>query len=202
MSARIDICNMALSFIGAGLITSLDDGTDESRAMKAVYYLAKDAMLEDANWTFAMKRWKPAASGTAPAFGWSYAYPVPSDIHRVVAVLRSFGTQSVWPYSTYDFPEETLSAHVIESGEILSNDNPIYCYGIRKMEDEGSYSPLFVEAFGYKLAYMVSMPLAASTTKMQSALALYGMLMKRAKTRDSMQNSTRRVRSSVLRDTR
>ena len=202
MSARIDICNFALSFLGEARITSLDDDHARAQVMSDFYYIAKDACLEDANWTFAMKRFTPAESATAPAFGWSYAYPIPSDILRVTAVLKGWQSNSVIPASWDEFPEEKKSAHVIEGNEILSNDNPIYCYGIRKMPDEGGYSPLFVETFGYKLAYLAASPLSASTTRADRALGLYAANLKKAKTRDSMQNSTRRMRSNILRYSR
>lgn len=202
MSARIEIVNFALSFLGEARITSLDDGNDRSQAMKDFYYIAKDSVLEDANWSFAIKRWQPAANVTAPLFGWSYAYTIPADIHRVVAVLRDWSYSSAMPYRLDDFPEEYKAAHVIEGNEILANDNPIYCYGIRKMDDEGDFSPLFAEALGYKLAYLGAQSLAASNTKMQTALGLYHDCLRRAKTRDSMQHSTKRMRQNTLRNSR
>ena len=69
MSARIDICNVALvSMLGANSINSLDDDSDEARAMKFCYYIARDAVLEDANWTFATKRFQPAENADPPEF--------------------------------------------------------------------------------------------------------------------------------------
>jgi hypothetical protein len=120
----------------------------------------------------------------------------------VIEVLRDWGGATVLPYFWYDYPEEFKTAHVIEGNEILANDNPIYCYGIRKMEDEGGFSPLFAEAFACKLAYLCADPLTASNTKMQLALALYTDTLKRAKNRDSMQNTTRRMRNRVLQNVR
>ena len=202
MSARIEITNFALATIGAGSITSLDDESDRARTMKTIYYIARDAVLEDANWTFATKRFQPAEAAEAPAFGWTYAYTIPSDIMRVIRVLRDWGGATMLPYDYYDYPEEYNSAHVIEGNEILSNDNPVYCYGVRTMEDEGSYSPLFTEAFGYKLAMLAAQPLAASNQKQQFAAGLYMATIKRAQTRDGQQNTTRRMRNRTLANAR
>ena len=202
MSARIDAVNFALAFLGEGAITSLDDDSDKARTMKTFYYIAKDAVLEDANWTFATKRFIPAERETPPVFGWSYSYTIPSDIHRVVAVLRSWGGATLLPYYINDFPEETNAAHVIEGNEILSNDNPIYCYGVRKMEDEGGFSALFVEALAYKLAMLAALSIGSSMQKQQAAMALYAATIKVAKTRDGQQNTTRRLRNRVLQQAR
>lgn len=202
MSARTDICNMALTILGAGYINSLDDEGDKARALKSVYYFAKDAVLEDANWSFAIKRFIPAENTAEPIFGWTYSFTIPPDILRVVRVLRDTAGATPLPYSWYEFPEEHSAAHVIEGNEILCNDSPIYCYGVRKMEDEGGFSPLFAEAFAAKLAFMTAQALTGSNTKQQLALGMYMGMIKAAKSRDGQQNTTRRMRNRVLSDSR
>ena len=162
MSFRVDIANFALAFLGEGAITSLDDDTDKARTLKTFYPIARDAVLEDANWTFATKRFQPPRNTTDPAFGWDASYTIPSEIRRGTFVLRGCRSGRMLPYSYYDFPEEIKSAHVIEGNEILSNDDPIYCLGIRHMEDEGGYSPLFVEAFAMKLAALSALSVGSS----------------------------------------
>lgn len=200
MSARIDLVNNALGMIGADPITSLEDNSVEARVMKAFYYPSRDMILEDANWTFATKRFTPALSSTAPQFTWTYAYPIPSDIKRVTNVLRQpFTAGFFWDY---DFPEEYKSAHVVEDDQILSNDNPIYCIGLRTMEDESKYSALFGEAFSAYLAFKAALPIAQSSTSQQVMMGLYTDLIGKAKTRDGMQNSTRRMRNNTLRFSR
>ena len=161
MSARIDAVNFALAFLGESEITSLDDDSDRARTMKTFYYIARDAVLEDASWTFATRRFMPARNEVDPDWGWSASYTIPSDIMRVTTVLRQISDANPLPYDYYDYPQEIRSAHVIEGNEILSNDDPIYCLGIRTMEDEASYSPLFLEAFSAKLAYLAALPLTA-----------------------------------------
>jgi hypothetical protein len=202
MSARIDAVNAALNFLGEQPIMGLDDDSDRARTMKVHYYAARDAMLEDCNWTFAISRFTPAVNTVAPAWGWGYAYTIPSDVVRVTTVLRSFSTGALPPYGGYDFPNETQSAHVIEGNEILSNDTPIYCLGVRKMEDEGGYSPLFLDALSFSLAFRTALAITASMPKQQAALALFQGIYKRAKTRDGQQNTTRRMRNTTMRDSR
>jgi hypothetical protein len=202
MSARIDAVNVALAYLGENEITGLDDDSDRARTMKTFYYIARNATLEDANWTFATRRFTPAQNAVAPAWGWTASYTIPSDIIRVLLVLRSFGTASITPYSYYDYPEAIRSAHVIEGNEILSNDDPIYCLGLRTMEDEGSYSPLFLEAFAAKLAYLAALPITASMQKQQAALAWHTGLIRSAKTRDGQQNTMPRMRNRWLQQSR
>jgi hypothetical protein len=201
MSARIDVVNYALVFLGEKRITSLEDESDEALIMKTLYYIARDAVLEEANWTFATRRFTPAALTEAPEWGWSTAYEIPSDIMRVTRVLRQWSTASL-PPPDGNYPSEYQSAHVIEGNQILSNDTPIYCMGVRRMEDEGGYSAQFAEAFSFKLSVLASFPLAASAQKQSAALALYTDAIKRAKTRDNQQNTTRRIRNHTLANSR
>ena len=195
MSARIEAVNYALQYLGEQPITSLDDDSDRALTMKSFYYIARDSVLEDANWTFATKRFTPARNAVDPEWGWNYSYTIPSDIVRVTTVLRDWGSSSVAGIGYYDFPNEMKSAHVIEGNEILSNDE-------RTMEDEGNYSPLFMEAFAAKLAYLAALPITASMQKQQAALALHTGLIRSAKTRDGQQNTTRRFRSRWLEQSR
>ena len=200
MSARLDICNNSLLMIGADMITSLEDDAPEAKVMKSFYYNARDMVLEDANWTFATKRFVPALSATAPAFGWTSAFPIPSDIVRVTNVLREPFTAGFF-YGN-EFPEEYKVPHVVEGNEILCNESTIYCLGVRRMEDEGGYSPLFVEALTAFLAFKAALPIAQSSTSQQVMMGLYTDLLGKAKTRDGMQNSTRKMRNDTLRFSR
>jgi hypothetical protein len=201
MSARIDLVNYALVFLGEDTITGLEDPTKQALIMKTMYYIARDAVLEEANWTFATRRFTPAASSTTPEWGWSFGYEIPSDIMRVTRVLRQWSTASL-PPPDGNYPSEYQSAHVVEGNQILSNDSPIYCMGVRRMEDEGGYSAQFVEAFGFKLAVLAALATAASLPKQQAALGLYAAAIKRAKTRDNQQSTTRRIRNYTLQNSR
>lgn len=88
----VDICNLALSHIGQGGITSLDPEDDSSTtaALCAQFYpVARDALLEMRNWSFALRRvdltGKQLEASTSTA--WDYAYGLPSDLLKALAVL-------------------------------------------------------------------------------------------------------------------
>jgi hypothetical protein len=85
---------------------------------------------------------------------------------------------------------------------ILCNEDEIFCKGIRKIDDEGSYSPLFEESFALKLAYLAALPITESNQKQQTALGLYLQAISKAKSRNAMQNTTRRMRNRTLSNAR
>lgn len=194
MSIRIDVVNYALSLLGAEAITSIEDDAPEARVMRNFYYIARDSTLEEAEWTFAKKRFKPAESEIARVWGWSFAFPIPSDIIRVTRVDRNWIPLSNLSDNQYRNP----SQHEVEGRVIVTNDEEIFCTGIRKIEDEGIYSSLFTEAFATKLAMLACLAITESNTKLQIYAATYEKLLRTAKTRDGMQNTTRRYRNTVL----
>lgn len=205
MSIRIDVCNFALTVLGDKKITSIEDESDRAETLEALYYIARDAVLEEAEWTFATRRFKPAAHATAPEWGWSTAFPIPSDILRVTSVDKNWTEASGFVQNTLQ--DRNPVDHVVEyvngvGRAILCNEDEIFCKGVREVDDEGIYSPLFVEAFACKLAYLAGYAISASHQKVQTALALYTQAIAKAKTRDGMQNSTRRMRNRTLSNAR
>ena len=185
MSAKINVVNYALSLLGANPITSLEDDAHEAKVMKTFYYEARDGLLEVVEWSFAIKRFKPAKSTDEPLWGWSSSFPIPSDILRVLTVESD---------NTYGMNRDQVD-HVVEQRSILCNEDNIVCTGIRRIDDEGVYSPLFNEAFAVKLAVLACLAITESNTKFQQMAAMYAGVIKDAKSRDGQQGTTRRVRS-------
>jgi hypothetical protein len=198
VSARIDIVNIALTWLGANQITSLEDDAPEAILMKSNYYLARDATLEAAEWSFAVKRWIPAKSAEVPVAGASLYYPVPSDIIRVLRVdrIRGYAYSDISDSHTIDRQPQTDWR--LESGNILTNTDGIQCKGIRRVEDEGIYSPLFVHAFAAHLAMLCAYPITESDGKFNAMSALYGLKIKEAKSHDGLQGTSQRIRNRSL----
>jgi len=192
VSARIDIVNFALNMLGAESITSLEDDAPEAKAMKSFYYISRDSVLEECEWTWATRRFLPAKETESPEWGWANAFPLPSDILRVTRVDRNdyvgIGTGMTRHPADY----------AVEGRKILCNEDVIYCKGIRRIEDEGIYSPMFAEAFGYKLAAQACLLITESNTKLQQMAGLYVEAIGKAKARDGMQGTTKRLRNQTL----
>lgn len=199
MSARIDVANYALVLLGEGPITSIEDDSDTARTMLSLYYIARNAVLEAHEWSFAIRRFTPTQSSSTPDWGWSFSYELPSDIIRLLRVDRD--RAGGLTTQTSDMNRHQI-AHELEGRVILCNESEIHCTGIRRVDDEGIFSPLFVEAFATKLAYLAAIPITESNQKQNNMAALYTAAINAAKSRDGMQGSTRRLRSHWLRKAR
>ena len=186
MSVNINVINYSLRILAANRITSIEDESNTAQIMKDLYDITRDAMLEEAEWSFATKRFKPALKTEAPEWGWSAAFAIPSDIIRVLEVDRN---------DYKDNMERSPVPHEVEGRDILCDRDTIYCKGIRRMEAEGDYSPLFNQAFALQLALLACLTIKASNTSLQLIGQMYDATMKKAKSRDGMQSSTRRMRN-------
>jgi hypothetical protein len=188
--------------MGANQITSLDDDAPEARVMKVNYEIAKDATLEAAEWSFAIKRWIPAQDATAPVAGASLRYKIPSDIIRVLRVgrpsdeLYGGGWANLTDNRTIDRAQSVDFR--VESGYIITNESSITCKGIRRVSDEGSFSNLFSHAFAAHLAMITAYSITESDGTFNAMSALYQLKIREAKSRDGLQGTSRRIRNRSL----
>jgi hypothetical protein len=194
MSERIDVVNIALNLLGEPAITSIDDDSDAARAMKVNYIHSRDATLEAHPWTFSIRRFIPAKLAADPEFGPPNAFSIPSDIMRVTSV---WDDERYWRESgSGRSTNRNQALWALESRVIVTDSDPIYCIGIRRIDDEGIYSPLFVQAFAAQLAMMSAYVITESNQKFAAMAALYGQRIAEARSRDGQQGRTRRLRNT------
>lgn len=156
MASETDICNRALQKMGAGSITSIDENSPDARECKRAYSIVRDAELRRHVWGFATRRQILAPSTTAPAFGFTYAFPLPSDYLR----LHPNALVDDWSIE-----------HVQGVGRcILTSDGTsIKVRYIARIEDTGQYDALFIEALAAKLALELHPKITQSALKERQA---------------------------------
>ena len=196
---RVDICNMALSWLGESPITSIDDDTDRAQQLQINYVPARDATLEAHEWTFAIERFIPAQSATPPLYGPGVAYDIPPQILRVIACENND------TYSATFSPKINAQEQIdwqLEGDKIITNENVIYCRGIRRIEQEGRFSPLFVHAYAAKLGFLLAQNITSDANIAQNMYGMYTQFILEAKSRDGLQGRSRRIRNRTLQKSR
>ncbi len=177
-------------------MTSLEDDLDRARIMSINYIPARDATLEAHDWSFAMMRFIPPLNADPPVYGAASAFDVPTNILRVIAVDNPesvINTSITLPINS----REQLD-WVFENRQIICNEELIHCRGIRRIEQEGLFSPLFVHAFAGKLAFLCAMSLTSSAAIQANMLEIYSQFILEAKSRDGLQGRSRRLRQRSL----
>lgn len=181
MASDVDVCNAALSHVGAdAVVTSISppDGSAEAGHCARFYGQARRELLEDQQWSFSKSR-IVLASVDNPSTIWQYAYAVPSAMINALRVLQLSwltGLGIVFPigaalnyygdltllddlYSergSSDFDLETTAA-----GQqiLLTNEPNATLLYTRDVVDTTKWSPLFTSAMQMLLAGYIAGPI-------------------------------------------
>jgi hypothetical protein len=166
MTSEVAICNAALAKVSNNRITSLTEGSTAGDLCNEMYGRVRDRLLRRHIWNFNKKRVKLAQLSTAPVFGWTYAYQLPSDWVRNIAVYPdSAGIGQTHGYQ-------------VEGRRILSDHENIYLVYGGRITDPNDFDDMFREALAYALAVELAVPLAKSATlrdRMNEAFLAYVM---------------------------
>lgn len=179
MASAVDICNDALGRVGANPITSLDDNSTEAKECKKKFPTCRDLLLEEFDWRFATQRFALAAEVDEPVYEFGYAYTLPSQVMRVLAVTDGGGVPIEWQ---------------TEGRSVLTGTaGPLYLKAIVRADDPSTWPALFREALSYRLSAEVCVPLAGDKGLFQFLDAKAEMLAKRAQNRDGGQGRSRQT---------
>lgn len=183
-TSDVQIVNRALDKLGhTQPITSLTSDTSKAaRLANRMFEFLRRKELSANYWTFARQRAQLAAEITGPAFGWTYAYQLPSDF------LQLFFLPDV-SYPFDGFTDETYSSiYEIESGKILTDEPaPLKIQYIADVTDPNLFHPMFAEALACLLAQEMCESLTQSNTKRQLAIRDYEAIIKEARYVDAIQ---------------
>jgi len=189
MASVVDICNIALSHVGGGRIVSLNDSTEEAAQCSLHYQFARDKVLGEREWTFAVTRRELAQVSRSPNFGYPAQFQVPSDAIRVL--------------NCYDGPDYTaldingLDWHK-EGETIVADSEQLWCRYLARVEDPNKFTAGFIEAVATYLAHKICVPLTQNRGMSNDLLSLYEMELAKAATTDGMQGRSSTIRKSRL----
>jgi hypothetical protein len=165
----VQIANRALTYLGADVLTALDDDTKEGRAINRLYEQTRDALLRDHTWNFSLKRVKIAANTTAPIFEFTNAFDWPSDCLRIIEV-------------------DTLSAWEIEGRQIVTDATaPLSIVYVHRVTDPNLFDAKFVEAYALRIAADLAFDITASEDAARVAETRFAAFMNEAKSVDSQE---------------
>jgi hypothetical protein len=155
VTSSTEIANLALDLLSAGTVQDIENPTNATESLLNRWYAqSRRKVLREHPWNFATKRAQLAASSTAPAFGYSAQFPMPSDFIRLLTLEGDTG-QMLSPVS-----------YEVEDGAILINsDSGIlrmrYIYDI---EDVTKFDPMFVDLLAHEIALVAAFKVTESNT--------------------------------------
>ncbi len=146
MSSKVQICNMALSRIGADPITSLTENTADAKKCNTFFDDLADRVMVQGSWTSTISRATLAQTTTTPPFDYTYEYQLPVD-PKCLHVLN------------VNDPTENTE-YKIEGDKLLTDASSVKIRYISQLTDTESYGVLLTEA----VEVLLSAYLAGSVT--------------------------------------
>lgn len=190
--SEVGIANIALTQLGARIIISVDDDNIEANMVKVHYDAARDAVLEEREWTFAVKRATLAKLEDPPEWGYGAAFQLPPDTLRVMAVRDDAPA-----HVNYNELMNTLDWRR-EGDTIVCDANIARIRYLAQITNPLEFSPAFVQCLAARLAMEMAIGLTQSSKLQSQAAQLYELKLKKAASTDGMQGRTQVARSSRL----
>lgn len=196
METETQICNLALSEIGAKLISNYEeDSTEEARACRLHFAQTRDALLRRHQWNFAQTRADLSQITGTPVSDWDSAWQLPADCVRVISLPS-------------DSPYKPHQEFAVEGRSILVRDlDAVTLLYVSNAVPVTSWDPLFIDALSLSLAVKLAKCIAHDAAMSQAAagslsqLALPAAFTADARETQSNENhgpAWRRAKSSVV----
>ena len=173
--SEVDICNLALAQLGGKFtITSLDDDTVGANLCKAYYEPLRDAVLEEMDWSFAIREHKLLADPAPSIIAGQVKFKLPADTLRVITVHTGTSPIENW---------------TVQARFILADCDEVYIRSIDSVKDTAMFSQAFTQALAARLSAEMAMPLTNSPSMSQTQWQLYSQKVSVARTNDNLQGT-------------
>lgn len=148
MPSEVDVCNDALSQIGASVITALDDGSVNANHCTRLYPQLRRSILRSHHWNFAEARIALAQDATAPIFEFAFSYALPTDLLKIKEYNGATPTTSTLTLFEIQLPRR----YKIEGRKLLTNDGVVNIVYVRDETDPNIWDGLFYQVVATWLA--------------------------------------------------
>jgi hypothetical protein len=178
MATDVEICNYALDFIGKREIASLSENQREAELCNRYYDMIRKSVLRDHKWNFAVKSVALAAVTDTDFVGWDYAFSYPTDALYATKIYNSASDFEKIEYEIRTNSDKTKKYIMCDE------ESPTLIY-VADVDQENLFDALFIEAFAYKLAATLVIPLKGEMALQQMMMQNYSLAITKAKAEDS-----------------
>lgn len=185
MASQVEICNMALTLIGANTITAMDDDNDRARIADRFFDDTRDTVLRAHPWGFAKVRDSLTPDVDTPDWKYAYQFTLPADPY----CLRVLELDE-------DYPGQI--AYSVEGRKLLTDEATISLLYISRVITTGNFDALFVEALVAALAGKFAMALTRDESLVKMATELYYMKIQEARTIDGLESEIKEFYNATL----
>lgn len=178
-----DICNMALSYIAKGRISSMDEKSEAARQCKIHYEHVRRQLLSCQRWVFAERTVKLALLNSQVP-GWDYVYAYPQQCLFIRQIYDEDGAAG----KDDEYHEYTVVTINDSTKAICTNIENAWADYTVDIENANIFSPDFTEALARGLSSALAMALMGSATVQQTQYQLMQAAVNRARLQSEQEN--------------
>lgn len=182
----IQIANMALGRLGVRAITTFEEETNEARAVNLYYDFIRRELLRDHKWRFATKRAKLKTLNETDN-KWKYIYALPDDCLFVRSINYKGDMDGSYLQEVPVYPFMTCVPYENMHGRIGCDVKDVWCCYTADVSVPSEMDPLFIEAFGWKLAGSCALALSKDSKEYTLCVQMYQDAVRRAIDASSME---------------
>ena len=191
MASIVSMVNSSLNLLGASNIASLTEDTKNARLCNQRYESIRDRVFRSHNWNCLIRRIELAQDSTAPIVEFAYAYTLPANCLRVLAIHNGT-TDSI----------KTNLEYKVEGRKILTGESTVYLIYIAIDTDPNTYDTYLREAIIHQLAADLCYAITNNSTLATKYLNKADEILREARFIDSTENSLDTIESSEFTDAR
>lgn len=168
MTTSVSIASNALLMLGANPINDFSEDADRVRLASNIYAQVRDKLLRSHPWNCAIKRVVLSPATEAPAYGYSYQFPLPGDWLRTLSVGE--------PGEEIDF--------CTEGQMLLADDSVLKLRYIFRNETESTWDTMLVDVMTQAMSATMAYAITQSTSKEELEFKKLEMALKQARAVD------------------
>lgn len=172
MASKTGLCSLALGRVGQDAIEDIDELSTEAGYCRRFYDGARTSTLRKYNWAFARRVQSLALLADETSHQYEYVYAKPSSCLKVIALHPEDG------YA----PDDAKISFLVMGNYIHSDEPNAQAEYVYDEEDTTKFDPLFAEAFSYRLAADLAMPLTRDPNYVGAMMKLFRETLSEAKT--------------------
>lgn len=175
--SAIDICNLALTRLGHAPIQAFPpaENSEEARKCYLLYDRIRRTSLRAHPWNFATTTVALAQlAGDEILYDFDYVYQLPADCLRVLLVV-----------DPADPTSDEIPFEVRAGGVLLTDQPDARLRYIKDVSDSSFFDEQFVEAFSYRLAADLAMPITGKAEYVNAMNSLFNTTIRAAMATDA-----------------
>lgn len=176
MPSKVDVANTALDRLGQPPIVTFDDGTKTANLVKRLYPIVRDQVHRVHPWRRLKARARLAADVTAPTWGYTTRFRLPSDILMLLDVYKG---------------DEPLNRDWELEGDFILCDEtgPLDIRYIKDSDNPDEWDSLHLSAVAWLLACEMSEALTQDPQKRAQCFAAFNDALTMAKRYSGMEGN-------------